>query len=491
VIGSDALESSADVAHRTGISGYRRLTERLNMFPQGAPHSDTLFRVLSLLLSEHEAALMAQLPLRPFTAEAAARCWGVTPAAARTILDGLSGRALLVDSELEGRRLYVFPPPMAGFFEFSMMRVRDDVDQATLAALLHQYINVEDEFVTALFGSGETQIGRALVHEPALSALLSGNGDRRAARDDGDGGTAADQDPADMVADSATILDHELAGEIIRSARHRGVSTCFCRHKMHHLGQACDAPLEICMSFDFVGDSLIRHGHAREVGVSEALELLEQAQEAYLLQFAENVRRSPKFMCHCCSCCCEALVAARRFGFLHPIHTTGFLPVEGPEECRGCGRCVEVCPIDAIEVVATAVIESGCEDSDDASPEGSREGGAVERPGRAPRVRIDPDRCLGCGICVRACPYGALELERSGERVLTPLNTTQRLVVQSIEAGTLPYFVFQQQNELGHRALAAILGVIVKLPPFKQALASRQMKSRYLERICDRPEWDY
>jgi hypothetical protein len=30
--------------------------------------------------------------------------------------------------------------------------------------------------------------------------------------------------------------------------------------------------------------------------------------------------------------------------------------------------------------------------------------------------------------------------------------------------------------------MAAILGVILKLPPVKQALASRQLQSRYLER---------
>lgn len=34
-----------------------------------------------------------------------------------------------------------------------------------------------------------------------------------------------------------------------------------------------------------------------------------------------------------------------------------------------------------------------------------------------------------------------------------------------------------------HRAMAAILGVILKLPPIKQALASQQMKSRYLESL--------
>jgi len=31
--------------------------------------------------------------------------------------------------------------------------------------------------------------------------------------------------------------------------------------------------------------------------------------------------------------------------------------------------------------------------------------------------------------------------------------------------------------------MAAILGVILKLPPIKQALASRQLHSRYVERM--------
>ena len=34
--------------------------------------------------------------------------------------------------------------------------------------------------------------------------------------------------------------------------------------------------------------------------------------------------------------------------------------------------------------------------------------------------------------------------------------------------------------------MAAILGVILKLPPLKQAMASRQMKSRYLEALITR-----
>jgi hypothetical protein len=43
--------------------------------------------------------------------------------------------------------------------------------------------------------------------------------------------------------------------------------------------------------------------------------------------------------------------------------------------------------------------------------------------------------------------------------------------------------VFDNQAHLSHRAMAAILGVILRLPPLKQALASRQMRSRYLDRL--------
>ncbi|MBD3220189.1 (Fe-S)-binding protein, partial [bacterium] len=123
------------MAHRTVRSGYDQLTERLNRAPQGAPPSQLLDRILALLMSEQEAHLLAILPIKPFTAPKAARVWKVSEAAARHQLDALAGRALLVDVERDGETWYVLPPPMAGFFEFSLMRVRDDLDQAALSEL--------------------------------------------------------------------------------------------------------------------------------------------------------------------------------------------------------------------------------------------------------------------------------------------------------------------------------------------------------------------
>ena len=69
------------------------------------------------------------------------------------------------------------------------------------------------------------------------------------------------------------------------------------------------------------------------------------------------------------------------------------------------------------------------------------------------------------------------------ERVLTPVNGAHRAVLMAIERGTLQNLIFDNQAHLSHRAMAAILGVILRLPPIKQAMASRQMKSRYLARL--------
>src|SRR5512140_1372718 len=179
------------MSHTTLKSSYSNLVERLNRFPQGAPPSDTLYKILQILFSEKEAGLVALLPVKPFTAEIAARVWKMDVVEARKVLDGLASRAILVDVERDGEMVYTLPPPMAGFFEFSMMRLRGDVDQKVLGELYYQYLNVEDEFIRALFVNGETQLGRVYVHEPALS-----------------------------LDNALHVLDYERASEVIRTATH-------------------------------------------------------------------------------------------------------------------------------------------------------------------------------------------------------------------------------------------------------------------------------
>jgi hypothetical protein len=56
----------------------------------------------------------------------------------------------------------------------------------------------------------------------------------------------------------------------------------------------------------------------------------------------------------------------------------------------------------------------------------------------------------------------------------------------AIERGNLQDLIFDNRVLWSHRALAALLGVILRLPPLKQALASQQLKSRYLETLVEK-----
>ena len=58
----------------------------------------------------------------------------------------------------------------------------------------------------------------------------------------------------------------------------------------------------------------------------------------------------------------------------------------------------------------------------------------------------------------------------------------------ALERGKLQNLIFDNQVLWSHRALAAMLGVILALPPVKKALASEQLGSRYLGTLCEKYE---
>lgn len=420
------------MAHHTIKSEYSRLADRLNRFPQGAPPSEMLFKILKMLFSTQEAGLVSLLPIKPFTAKKASRIWKMDLTGTQNILDELAGRAILVDIDKNGETVYALPPPMAGFFEFSMMRIRNDIDQKALSELFYQYLNVEEDFIRELFTQGETQLGRTFVHEPVLSNE-----------------------------NTLHVLDYERATEVIKTASSRAVGICYCRHKMSHMDKACDAPMEICMTFNSSAKSLSKHGFARSVEKEECLDLLQMAYENNLVQFGENVRERVSFICNCCGCCCEAMIAARRFAILNPVHTTNFIPEVNEQDCIGCGKCVNICPVEAMTLISS---------NDPNNP-------------KKKQARLNEDLCLGCGLCVRACKKKNISLKSRSKRVITPLNGVHRAVMMAIERGQLQNLIFDNRVLWSHRALAGVLGVILKLPPVKQALASRQVKSRYLEAL--------
>ena len=419
------------MSHLVGKDAYKSLEERLNKFPQGAPPSEALYKILSMMFTEKEAELVAQLPIKAFNIKTAALIWKVKESEAEKILDTLASKALILDLECDkdNEKKYLMAPPMAGFFEFALMRTGGHLDQKVLSQLFHQYLNVEDDFMKELFFGSETKMGRAFVQERVL------NNDN-----------------------SIDILDYEKASHIIKSAKHIGVSSCYCRHKAHHLGDDCYAPMETCLSFDTTAYTLTKHNYARKIDSHEALDILNMCYDYNLVQCGENVQKQPNFMCNCCKCHCEAFTSAKKFGLLVPVNTTSYIPYVDTHKCIGCGKCTNICPMEAIGVTTI---------------------------GKDKYAQVDDKLCLGCGVCVKNCPKDAIKLKRRKESIITPVTTVHRVVITAIEKGQLQNLIFDSQAHKSHKAMAAILASILKLSPVHKVMASKQMKSVYLAKLLE------
>ncbi len=416
---------------------YRDLADRLQAGPVAYPEPDDPVaregwrEILEILYTPEEAALAARLPVRPMSLEKLSARVGIPAEALRPRLDAMADKGLVMDlvHASSGRTAWLLSPPVVGFFEYSLMRAQDSIPKKRMAEALHAYTHGDGAFAREAFG-GETVIGRALVHETALG-----------------------DDPL------PDVLDWQRATSVVGEARAWAVSLCYCRHKAEHLGEACSAPMDACLSLNGGAQFVIRRGFGRAVERSEALELLARSREAGLVQIADNVRNRPTFVCNCCGCCCEQLQGANRWG-LASVNPSGFAPRREASSCSGCSRCARACPVAAIQMV----------------PE--RHTGA-QKNGLAPA--IDGERCIGCGVCATACHKGALKMEPGGAPRPVPSSAVERMVRMAIERGRLADLLFDEGAGLGSRFLHHAVRALTRLPGATQVLATEQVKSRFVQ----------
>ncbi len=413
---------------------YRAWVQRLAAGTTGAPEPATpgawegWREVLEILCTPEQAWLASRLPVLPATLEKVAARTGLSARELLPKLEALCDRGIVLDliDPRTGETTYFLAPSVIGFFEFSMMRAHDGLPKKRLAEAMEAYFRGDETLAREVFGFA-TQVGRALVNEESLD----------------DGATPE-------------VLDWERATALIREARSIGVSLCYCRHKAQHLGQACDAPTENCLSIGDGAGFVLRRGFARPIERSEALQILDQARERGLVQIADNVRSQPSYICNCCGCCCGQLQAITVYG-LHAVNPSAFVPRLSGERCSGCGLCAKACPICALELVPA---------------------GSGER--RDARPRIDPERCIGCGVCASRCARKALRMAPREERPYVPLNTVERILRQALERGRLANFVFDEGAGRGSKFFNRVLKALGDLPPAKRALANEQLRSRFV-----------
>jgi len=439
---------------------YHLLQRRLDRTLTGAPASPTFIKILELLFTAEEAQLARRIPDQPISLGALSRKTGIPQDELGDKMTEMGQRGLVVDMEYGGRRLVFLAPVVIGFFEFTFMRARDDLPMAELARLFEEYMGGDGRFAHSIF-QGQTQIGRSLIHEEAL--------------------------PDD---DYTEILDWERASQIVKSASAVGVSLCACRHKASHLGKACDRPVEVCMTLNYGATSMIRNGIAREISNSEGMRVLEQSKEAGLAQTGDNVQRKMTYICNCCGCCCGMMQGIRDFGIRNAIVSSNWIMEVDLSKCTGCGKCAKACPVDAIHIEQEAQAASPDDGEpapqagvDAAAPDKGEEAAASGRKKKRKWAVRDETTCLGCGVCYSACEFDAIRMAPRAQRVITPETVFDQRVMMAIERGKLANLIFDTPERLSHRALARMIWVLEKSPPFKAAMAVKPLRSAFLNTL--------
>ena len=403
---------------------YLDLQKRLELSPQGAPPSDALFKILELLFTKKEASLVSLLPLDLFNIKTAAKIWKRSEKETENILNALADKGLLVDIETKDHHKYILAPTMAGFFEFSLMRTDGKFDRKVLSELYYQYINVETDFMKEIF-SVNPSIARTFIQEDVL--------------------------PSE---DELIILDYERASNVINTASCITVGTCYCRHKMEHMGKACNKPQDVCLTFNNTAKSLAKHGIAKKITKKEAFDVLNRCIKLGLVQVGDNVQNNVAWICNCCGCCCEALLAYKKFGYVRKINSN-FLAKTSHKSCIKCGVCKLRCPVDAITLQDKFPV-------------------------------VDINKCIGCGVCVRFCAPKSLTMVRRKETMFVPKDSFERFVMSAIEQNKLQNFIFDNNQLWTSTLLRRFLGVLLALKPSKKLLLNKQFKSRYLTALAKR-----
>jgi Pyruvate/2-oxoacid:ferredoxin oxidoreductase delta subunit len=416
--------SQRNMGHLAGKDIYRKLGTKIDNLTMRAPWNDTFHAILKELYSPEEAEVAARMPYGLPTIDGVSRAVGFERSRVRKILDSLCAKGLVMDLWINGEYRYTLSPMVIGIFEFTMMRTGENLNTKEWARLFHSYLSGNEAFYKANFSSGEKVSPlRTLPHEEVIdqSAYVE-------------------------------ILDHDKAADIIEGHKKFSIGICSCRHEKLHAGtKKCNVPLDTCSTFGDAAEYMVRRGFAKPVSRAEMLDNLARAKDLGLVICADNVRQDISFLCFCCGCCCNVMLGISRFGYPGVVVTSNFIAQINQSICSECGTCEAACPIQAVTQGAD---------------------GATE---------VNRNLCIGCGVCGLTCQTGAMSLIPREHRTLLPEDTFERVILQSLEKGTLQNLFFPEPERLTHKFMRAFVGGFLRLSPVKKALMADSLRSSFLE----------
>jgi len=214
----------------------------------------------------------------------------------------------------------------------------------------------------------------------------------------------------EAIEDTRQILPYEEVVKVLDSQDYFTVSTCPCKQRKNIDPDSpnCKYPAEVCFHFGRLGHYIVENGMGREITRQETEEILRQCAEVGLVHGVSNWEERIDTICNCCKCCCVCFEAFHKLKHAEGMSPSNYRVHTNPQTCIGCGLCVKRCPMEALRLEDYPEAKNRITIVATDNKKGKKE--LKNKTGKVSVV--NPDLCIGCGVCAYKCPTQSLVLER-------------------------------------------------------------------------------
>jgi NAD-dependent dihydropyrimidine dehydrogenase PreA subunit len=341
---------------------YMKLAEHLSRLCMGYPVREDLVGILKETFSplEVEVALAipnGPIPLEPVSVDEIQKHTILERSFLVEVLEELDKKGLLYSAYIQSREKgYALHQVGFGFPQTFHWKGEDTPQARKMARLMAKYFN--RQVTREAFAPSETKPYRYIPVGKTVPAGLQ------------------------------AVYPFHLLERVIENAGVIAVAHCPCRIAYRLAGKGCEHPTEVCIKFNDMARYVIDKGLAKEISKGEALDIVRQAEEAGLVHFVDNTEGEIQHNCNCCGCACWNVGSIRRRKIPRDVlMATYFIRTTDEDRCTGCGECVDVCPVQAVNLEGDLPV-------------------------------VDEAWCIGCGVCGNVCPTEAAQItvrpDRSG-----------------------------------------------------------------------------
>jgi len=358
---------------------FERLARHFAQLAMALPFGEEMVEILKANLTPLEAEVALALPNRVVPMdfveiEAIPEMAGLSKSEMHDVLESLTRKGMVLSGKnREGKRGYALWQSGFGFTQVFYWKGEDTPHARKMTELIRKYYKRPEVFKEGrTFGNTKPYryipVGESI--EPAKQGVYS----------------------------------HHMMEKVVQDAETIAVGHCPCRMRRSLTGQGCDHPTEVCLKFNDLARFVIERGFAREITKKEALDIIEKSEELGLVHFVDNAEGNVQHNCNCCGCSCWNVGPIKRRKVPRDlIMATYFIRSTDEEACIGCGECVEVCPVDAVELVDDAPV-------------------------------VDEEWCIGCGVCSVRCPSEAITMkmrpDKTGELPAQDFRTLHEIILK-------------------------------------------------------------